>query len=117
MYYRRELDSIAAGYIETILKTAKVWVILYQKGLVFADLKSPIQGNFKYCDQGQGNLLKTENTCVTVPETSVENRFLDFQYNETKKFYLMDKMTHLVSGQATECKKEKIITKMYRDFF
>lgn len=25
MYYKRELDSIAAGYIETILKTAKVW--------------------------------------------------------------------------------------------
>lgn len=24
LYYRRELDSIAAGYIETILKTAKV---------------------------------------------------------------------------------------------
>lgn len=25
IYYKRELDSIAAGYIETILKSSKVW--------------------------------------------------------------------------------------------
>lgn len=31
MYYKRDLDSIAAGYVETILKTAKVWPKLTKK--------------------------------------------------------------------------------------
>ena len=61
----RPRKIIKSNFILTILN------FLFLIGLVFADLKSPIQGNFNYCDQGQGNLLNTENTCVTLPETSV----------------------------------------------
>ena len=86
-------------------------------GMVLANEESSIHGKFKFCDQGEGNMLNTEKTCATVPESFEGNKFLDKQFNETKKFYLLDKLAHLVSGQATECKKERIIIKTYKDFF
>jgi hypothetical protein len=52
--------------------------------LVLANDESSVQGKFKFCDQGEDNILYTENTCATAPET------LDKQFNETKKFYLLD---------------------------
>jgi len=37
----------------------------------------------------------------------MENKYLTKKFNETKKFFILEKMTHLVSGLATECKKER----------
>ena len=62
-------------------------------------------------------MLDTENTCAVLPETTEGNKFLDRQFNESKKFFLFDKLAHLVSGQAIECRKERTMIKTYKDFF
>jgi len=62
-------------------------------------------------------MLDTENTCAVLPETTESNKFLNRQFNESKKFYLLDKLAHLVSGQAIECRKVRTIIKTYKDFF
>ncbi len=64
---------------------------------------------FKFYDQGVDNMLDTEYTCAVLPETTEGNNFRDRQYNKSKKFYLLDKLAHLVSGQAIECIKERTI--------
>ena len=37
--------------------------------------------------------------------------------DEKKKFYVLDKTSHVINGKATECKKEKLTIKTYRDFW
>ena len=62
--------------------------------------------------------MNTENTCIKLPsDSSSQNKILNSDFNETNKFFILDKMTHSVSGMGFECKKEKITLKTYRDFF
>jgi hypothetical protein len=58
--------------------------LFFLLGLVIANNEFSVRGKFRFCDQGEGNILNTENTCATLPETTDGNKFLDRQFNVTK---------------------------------
>jgi hypothetical protein len=96
-----------------------ILVLLYILSCVSAETAGSAFGNFRYCDEGQNNLLNTERTCEKLPDrvSKSQNKILNNDFNETNKFFILDKMTHRVSGIGHECKKEKITLKTFRDFF
>jgi hypothetical protein len=93
-------------------------VLLHILSCVSAETAGSAFGNFRYCDEGQNNLLNTESTCEKLPDrvSKSQNKILNNDFNETNKFFILDKMTHRVSGIGHACKKEKITLKTYRDF-
>ena len=77
-----------------------------------------INANVMYCDSGEGNFLNLENSCIDQSEIDKPNLQLKPpQFSNEKPFYILDKMRHLVSGEAFECLKEKHTIKTFRDLF
>ena len=91
-------------------------IILGFFGLVCGRNNEPIIATALYCNEGEGNLLDMENSCNKDYKPKA-NTLLDPTYNDSKPYLVYDKMRHLVSGEATECKKEKTSIKTFRDFF
>ena len=86
-------------------------------GLVCGQVKGPIKANVVYCNEGENNLLNLEDTCVKDYRVKANKLLTQNLYNDSKPYLIFDKMRHLVSGEATECKKEKTSFKTYRDVF